>query len=118
MSSGRVDFSWAAAGILLAVAAAVIVVTFAVTLVVARAVGQHSVVDVTWGLGFVLVAIAAYVVSGALGVGNDVVRLVALALPVIWGAAARDLHRRGATTARARTRATPRCWATTTHRAR
>lgn len=79
------SFSWAAAGILLAVAVVVVVLTFAGTLVVARAVGKHSVVDVTWGLGFVLVAVAAYVTSGLLGVGNDVVRLVALALPVVWG---------------------------------
>jgi steroid 5-alpha reductase family enzyme len=80
-----VSFDWAAAGLLLAVAAAVVVVTFAVTLLVARAVGKHSVVDVTWGLGFVLVAVAAYVASGLLGVGNPTVRLVALALPAIWG---------------------------------
>ncbi|MFC5062863.1 DUF1295 domain-containing protein [Actinomycetospora atypica] len=85
MSSAGVGFDWAAAGILLAVAVVVIVGTFAVTLVVARAAGKHSVVDVTWGLGFVLVAVAAYVTSGLLGVGNDVVRLVALVLPVVWG---------------------------------
>ena len=47
MNPGSVDFSWAAAGILLAVAVVVVVVTFAVTLGVARAVGRHSVVDVT-----------------------------------------------------------------------
>ncbi|MCD2189814.1 DUF1295 domain-containing protein [Actinomycetospora soli] len=79
------SFDWAAAGILLAVAVGVVVVTFAVTLLVARAVGKHSVVDVTWGLGFALVAVSAYVTSGLLGVGNDTVRLVALLLPVIWG---------------------------------
>jgi steroid 5-alpha reductase family enzyme len=79
------SFDWVAAGILLAVAVGVVVVTFAATLVVARAVGKHSIVDVTWGLGFVLIAVAAYVVSGALGVGNDLVRLVALILPVVWG---------------------------------
>jgi steroid 5-alpha reductase family enzyme len=80
-----VSVDWGAAGLLLAVAAAVVVVTFAVTLLVARAVGKHSVVDVTWGLGFVLIAVAAYLTSGLLGVGNPVVRLVALLLPVIWG---------------------------------
>ena len=85
MSFDSADFSWAAAGILLAVAVGVVVVTFAATLVVARAVGKHSIVDVTWGLGFVLIAVSAYVVSGALGVGNDLVRLVALILPVVWG---------------------------------
>lgn len=79
------SFDWAAAGVLLAVAAAVVVVTFAVTLAVARAAGKHSVVDVTWGLGFVVVAVAAYVTSGLLGVGNPTVRLVAMLLPVVWG---------------------------------
>lgn len=79
------SFDWAAAGILLAVAVGVVVVTFAATLLVARAVGKHSVVDVTWGLGFALIAVSAYVTSGLLGVGNDTVRLVALLLPVIWG---------------------------------
>lgn len=79
------SFDWGAAGILLAVAVGVVVVTFAATLLVARAVGKHSVVDVTWGLGFALIAVSAYVTSGLLGVGNDTVRLVALLLPVIWG---------------------------------
>ena len=79
------SFDWAAAGILLAVAVGVVVLAFAATLLVARAVGRHSVVDVTWGLGFALVAVAVYAVSGVLGVGNDVVRLVALVLPVVWG---------------------------------
>ncbi|MEJ2868038.1 DUF1295 domain-containing protein [Actinomycetospora sp. OC33-EN08] len=79
------SFDWAAAGIVLAVAVGVVVVTFVVTLLVARAVGKHSVVDVTWGLGFVLVAVAAYVTTGLLGVGNPVVRLVALLLPAVWG---------------------------------
>lgn len=79
------SFDWAAAGILLAVAVGVVVVTFAGTLLVARAVGKHSVVDVTWGLGFALVAVSAHVTSGLLGVGDDTVRLVALLLPVIWG---------------------------------
>ena len=79
------SFDWAAFGVLVAVTVGVVVVTFAVTLVVARAVGQHSVVDVTWGLGFVLVAVAAYVVSGALGTGNPAVRVVALVLPAVWG---------------------------------
>ena len=79
------SFSWAGAGILAAVAVGVIVAAFLVTLVVARAAGKHSVVDVTWGLGFVAIAAAAYVVSGVLGVGNDAVRLVALLLPAVWG---------------------------------
>lgn len=71
--------------LLLLVALAVVVVTFAVTLLVARAAGKHAVVDSTWGFGFVLVAAAAYVVTGVLDVGDPTVRLVALLLPAIWG---------------------------------
>ncbi|GAA4798259.1 DUF1295 domain-containing protein [Actinomycetospora chlora] len=75
----------AAFGLLLAATIATVVVAFALTLVVARATGRHSVVDVTWGLGFVAVAVVAYVLSGVLGTGNTVVRTVALALVAVWG---------------------------------
>jgi steroid 5-alpha reductase family enzyme len=75
----------AAFGFLLAAAVVTVVVAFALTLVVAQASGRHSVVDVTWGLGFVAVAAVAYVVSGVLGAGNEVVRTVVLALVAVWG---------------------------------
>jgi steroid 5-alpha reductase family enzyme len=77
-------FDLAAFGLLLASAAAAIVVAFALTLVVARPTGRHSVVDVTWGLGFVAVAATAYVISGVLGAGDTVVRTVVLALVAAW----------------------------------
>ncbi|MHC1563113.1 DUF1295 domain-containing protein [Actinomycetospora sp. C-140] len=79
------SFDLAAFGLLLVGAVATVVVAFALTLVVARATGRHSVVDVTWGLGFVAVAVVAYVVSGVLGVGDTLVRTVALALVAVWG---------------------------------
>ena len=75
----------AALGILLAAAVATVLVAFAVTLVVARLAGHHSVVDVTWGLGFVAVAAVAFVVSGDLGVGSAPVRYTALVLVALWG---------------------------------
>lgn len=75
----------AAFGLLLAAAVVTVLVAFALTLVAARATGRHSVVDVTWGLGFVAVAAVAYVLSGALGTGNVVVRTVVLALVAVWG---------------------------------
>lgn len=78
-------FDLAAFGLLLASAAAAIVVAFALTLVVARATGRQSVVDVTCGLGFVAVAATAYVISGVLGAGDTVVRTVVLALVGAWG---------------------------------
>jgi steroid 5-alpha reductase family enzyme len=80
-----VSVDLAAFGLLLAATIATVVVAFALTLVVARATGRHSVVDVTWGLGFVAVAVVAYVLSGVLGTGNTVVRTVALALVAVWG---------------------------------
>jgi steroid 5-alpha reductase family enzyme len=79
------SFDLAAFGLLLVAAVATVVAAFSVTLVVARATGRHSVVDVTWGLGFVAVAVVAYLVSGVLGVGNAGVRTVALALVAVWG---------------------------------
>ncbi|MEJ2890698.1 DUF1295 domain-containing protein [Actinomycetospora aeridis] len=79
------SFDLAAFGLLLVGAVATVVVAFALTLVVARATGRHSVVDVTWGLGFVAVAVVAYLVSGVLGVGDTVVRTVTLALVAVWG---------------------------------
>ncbi|MDD7964143.1 DUF1295 domain-containing protein [Actinomycetospora lemnae] len=72
-------------GLLLAGAVVTVVVAFGLTLVVARASGRHSVVDVTWGLGFVAVGAVSFVLSGALGVGNGVVRAVVLALVAVWG---------------------------------
>jgi steroid 5-alpha reductase family enzyme len=75
----------AAFGLLLAAAVATVVVVFAVTLVVARATGRHSVVDVTWGVGFVVVAVVSFVLSAVLGVGDVVVRATVLFLVAVWG---------------------------------
>ena len=73
------SFDAAAFGVLVAVALAAIGVAFAVTLVVARAVGKHAVVDTTWGAGFAVIAVAAYVVTGAAGVG-----MPSSMMPGIW----------------------------------
>jgi steroid 5-alpha reductase family enzyme len=78
-------FDLAAGGLLVAAAVVTIVAVFAVTLVVARLAGRHSVVDVAWGLGFVAVAAVAFVVSGLLGAGNAPVRLTVLVLVGLWG---------------------------------
>jgi steroid 5-alpha reductase family enzyme len=79
------SFDLTAFGLLLAAALVTVVVAFALTLVVARATGRHSVVDVTWGLGFVAVALVAYLLSGVLGTGDAGVRAVVLALVALWG---------------------------------
>jgi steroid 5-alpha reductase family enzyme len=78
-------FDLATLGLLVGAAVVTVVVVFAVTLAVARAVGQHSVVDVAWGLGFVAVAAVAFAVTGVLGVGDAVVRGTVLALVAVWG---------------------------------
>jgi steroid 5-alpha reductase family enzyme len=78
-------FDLATLGLLAGAAAATVVVVFAVTLGVARAVGRHSVVDVSWGLGFVAVAGVAFAVTGVLGAGDAVVRTTVLALVAVWG---------------------------------
>jgi steroid 5-alpha reductase family enzyme len=78
-------FDLAAFGVLLAGAAATVVVVFAVTLLVARATGHHSVVDVAWGLGFVVIAAVSFALSGVLGAGDGVVRATVLLLVAVWG---------------------------------
>ncbi|MGH3375875.1 MAG: DUF1295 domain-containing protein [Actinoallomurus sp.] len=60
---------------------ATVVVVLAVTFVVARAQGRHSVVDVAWGLGFPAVAVVGHAVSG----GDSGRRLLVTVLTVVWG---------------------------------
>jgi steroid 5-alpha reductase family enzyme len=79
----------------------------AVTLAVALRVGRHSVIDVAWGLGFTLVALVSYLLSGSSG-GDPARRLLVLGLTAAWGMRL-ALHIGGATSARARTRATSGC---------
>ncbi|MFD3525318.1 DUF1295 domain-containing protein [Streptomyces sp. NPDC058653] len=62
-----------------AVAAAVLLVTFAVA--VRR--GLHRVVDIAWGIAFGSVAVVTYVLSD--GHGDDGRRLLAAAATVVWG---------------------------------
>ena len=50
---------------------------------VGRATGKYSIIDVLWGPGFAVIAVVAFVVS--LGQGDTTVRLLMLAMVVIWG---------------------------------
>jgi steroid 5-alpha reductase family enzyme len=67
-------------GTSLAWTALAVVVTMAVTFVIALRVGKHAVIDVTWGVGFVVVAVVSLLVTGSSERGVLAVVLVAL-----WG---------------------------------
>jgi steroid 5-alpha reductase family enzyme len=73
--------------------AAVLVVVFAITFVIARRIGRYNVVDVAWGLGFIAVA----AVAAILGHGDPSRRWLLLALVAIWGLRLSGyIHRRSA----------------------
>lgn len=65
---------WAALGI---------VSLLAVTWLVGRAQQRHVVMDVSWGLGFVVVAVISFLASA--GQGDDIRRVLLLALTALWG---------------------------------
>jgi steroid 5-alpha reductase family enzyme len=68
----------------LAVSAAVLVVVFGVTLVVARRIGRWAVVDVTWGLSFAAVALTS--LGWSQGRSADGARqLLIAAMVCVWG---------------------------------
>lgn len=67
-------------GALPATAGAVLVL-MGLTFAVARAVGRHAVIDVTWGLGFAVVAATAYL----LHTGDDTRAAVMLGIVALWG---------------------------------
>jgi steroid 5-alpha reductase family enzyme len=60
--------------------ALIVVLAFGVTFLVARHVGKHAVIDITWGLGFALIGLVAY----PLRTGDDGRALLALALVSLW----------------------------------
>jgi steroid 5-alpha reductase family enzyme len=65
----------------LATTVGVVVVVMAVTFAVARRVGKHAVIDVTWGLGFVAIALTTYV----LHTGDTTRAAVLLGIVTLWG---------------------------------
>ena len=79
---------------------------FAAVMALSIRVDNQSLVDIFWGPGFVLVAVVSFVASRHAG-GDEVRRLVVLALTAIWGCAS-GCTSAFATSATARTRATPR----------
>ncbi len=74
------DVDWAGFLGLLPLTLGALVVAMLVTFAVARRVGKHAVVDITWGLGFALVALVAYPLRTGDG---DRARVVAV-LVTIW----------------------------------
>lgn len=67
----------------LSITLAVVILLMASTLLAALRVGKHSVIDAVWGAGFSVIAIVTYVLS--IGQGDDLLRLLAVLLPVVWG---------------------------------
>lgn len=60
-----------------------VAVLMAATFVLARRLGKHSVVDVSWGLGFVVVALVTYLVAGDAGAESR--QLLVTAMVLVWG---------------------------------
>jgi steroid 5-alpha reductase family enzyme len=95
MFAGSHEFAWGAFLVSLPVTAATVLLAQAVTFAVARRLGKHSVVDVTWGLGFALIAVVSFFT--ARGVAYDFTTIdagdpppflrpfLALGLTVAWG---------------------------------
>jgi steroid 5-alpha reductase family enzyme len=75
--------AWTQLAVGLGVAAAAIAALMAVVLAISLKTSNWSVVDTFWGLGFVAVAVVSYLVT--VGHGDGGRRLVALAVPVVWG---------------------------------
>lgn len=71
--------------LLLPITALAILLTFAVTLLVALRVGKHAVVDVTWGLGFVVVAATSFVVARSAAEIDAGRGLLLLVITGLWG---------------------------------
>jgi steroid 5-alpha reductase family enzyme len=63
--------------------AAALLVVLAVTFVVGRIAGKHSVIDTAWGLLFSAAAVVGYLASA--GHGNAARRAVLLVMTLIWG---------------------------------
>jgi steroid 5-alpha reductase family enzyme len=67
----------------LVASAVALVIAMGVTFAIARKVGRHSVIDVTWGLGFALVAVVTWVLSA--GDGDALQRAIVTLMVVLWG---------------------------------
>ena len=78
------DFAGTTFGVGLAVTAAVTLVVFVGTWLLALRLGRFNVVDTTWGLGFAAIALTSF--GWTTGHGTDLTRrLLLLVLTVIWG---------------------------------
>lgn len=60
-----------------------VILTMAITMVVAFRRDDHSIVDIVWGLGFVVIAATSWVASA--GQGDPLRRGVVLGLVAVWG---------------------------------
>lgn len=78
------DFPWGAFALNLVVSMVAVAVFIGVIMAVAIRIRNQSIIDIFWGPGFVIVAVVSYVMSASSD-GDDVRRLVVLALTAVWG---------------------------------
>ncbi len=77
------SFDTGAFAITLVWAGGAVLAVLAITFIVSKIAGKHSVIDTTWGLLFVTIATVVFVRSS--GHGDDLRRWLLLVLPVLWG---------------------------------
>ncbi len=78
------DIPWADLGLNLLAVIAAVTLFIGVIMAVAIRIRNQSIIDIYWGPGFVVVAVVSYLMSMG-GDGDDVRRLVVLALTTVWG---------------------------------
>lgn len=78
------DIPWADLGLNLLASIVAVTVFIGIIMAVAIRIRNQSIIDIYWGPGFVVVAVVSYLMSMG-GDGDDVRRLVVLALTAVWG---------------------------------
>ncbi|MBF6353025.1 DUF1295 domain-containing protein [Nocardia higoensis] len=78
------EFPWGALALNFVVSTVAVVVFIAAIMMTAIRIRNQSIIDIFWGPGFVVVAVVSYLMSAS-SEGNDVRRLVVLALTALWG---------------------------------
>jgi steroid 5-alpha reductase family enzyme len=64
-------------------ALATVVVVMTVSFVIGRVTGKYSIIDAVWGPGFALIAVVSFGLS--VGHGDPTLRVLVLAMVVVWG---------------------------------
>ncbi|NLA66258.1 MAG: DUF1295 domain-containing protein, partial [Leucobacter sp.] len=77
-------YAWGDFALNLAFAGLATIVFFALVMIIAIAVKDHSIIDISWGPSFAVIAATSFVASIGSD-GDDMRRLIVLLLTVIWG---------------------------------